>query len=97
MAQLAFIAFLIGYLWYERKSFRREKYQAKKESDELRDNLGNIFAALREEVGEQTGALFQKPNPSAKDREVMESINGAIDLSEELISKEVEDVRKLLM
>ncbi len=95
--QVAFIAFLIGYLWYERKSFRREKYVAKKEADELRDNLGNIFAALREEVGEQVGSIFEKPNPSARDREVMTHINEAIDLSEELISKEAEDVRKLLM
>ena len=63
----------------------------------MRDNLGNIFSALREEVGEQTGALFQKPNPSSQDREVMQNINEAIDLSEELLSKEVEDVRKLLM
>ena len=72
---IAFIAFLIGYLWYERKTFRREKYMAKRESDELRDNLGNIFAALREEVGEQVGAIFQRPNPSPQDREVMENIN----------------------
>ncbi len=94
---VAFIAFLLGYLWYERKMFRREKYVAKREADELRDNMGNIFAALREEVGEQAGMLFQKPNPSAQDREVMENMNEAIDLSEELLSKEVEDVRKLLM
>ncbi len=97
IALVAIIAFLIGYLWYERKTFRREKYVAKKESDELRDNLGNIFAALREEIGEQVGGLFQRPNPSAQDREVMAHINEAIDLSEELISKEAEDVRKLLM
>ncbi len=94
---VALVAFLIGYMWYERKSFRKEKYVTKREADELRDSLGNIFAALREEIGEQTGALFQKPNPSAQDREVMEKINEAIDLSEELISKEAEDVRKLLM
>jgi hypothetical protein len=97
IALIALIAFLIGYLWYERKTFRREKYVAKKEADELRDNLGNIFAALREEIGEQVGGLFQRPNPSAQDREVMAHINEAIDLSEELISKEAEDVRKLLM
>ena len=97
IALVAVIAFLIGYLWYERKTFRREIYVAKKESDELRDNLGNIFAALREEIGEQVGGLFQRPNPSAQDREVMGKINEAIDLSEELISKEAEDVRKLLM
>ncbi len=94
---VALIGFLVGYLLYERSAFRHEKYLAKREADEVRDNLGNIFAALREEVGELTGALFQKPNPSAQDREVMEKINEAIDLSEELLSKEVEDVRKLLM
>lgn len=97
IALIALIAFLIGYSWYEQKMFRREKYVAKRESDELRESLGNIFAALREEIGEQTSALFQKPNPSAQDREVMGHINEAIDLSEELISKEAEDVRKLLM
>ena len=94
---IAIIAFLIGYLFYERNAFRHEKYLTKREADELRDNMGNIFAALREEVGEQTGRLFDKPNPSAQDREVMENINEAVDLSEELLSKEVEDVRKLLM
>ena len=94
---IALIAFMIGYLWYERSAFAHEKYIAKREADELRDNLGNVFAALREEVGEQTGQLFQRPNPSSQDREIMGNINEAIDLSEELLSKEIEDVRKLLM
>jgi hypothetical protein len=94
---IAFIAFLIGYMLYERSAFRHEKYLTKREADELRDNMGNVFAALREEVGEQVGRLFDKPNPSAQDREVMGNINEAVDLSEELLSKEVEDVRKLLM
>jgi rRNA maturation endonuclease Nob1 len=82
---------------YERGAFKREKYVTKREADEVRDNVSNVFAALREEVGEQAGLLFQKPNPSALDREVMMRVNEALDLSEELISKEVEDVRKLLM
>ncbi len=93
---VALIAFLLGFLWYERGAFRHEKYLSKREADEVRDNLGNIFAALREEVGEQVSYLFDKPNPSALDREVVKNINEAIDLSEELLSKEVEDVRKLL-
>jgi hypothetical protein len=93
---VAFIAFLLGYLWYERGAFLHEKYVSKREADEVRDNLGNIFAALREEVGEQVTYLFDKPNPSALNREVLGNINEAIDLSEELLSKEVEDVRKLL-
>ncbi len=93
---LSLIAFLVGYLWYERGAFQHEKYVTKREADEIRDNLGNIFAALREEVGEQVSYLFDKPNPSALNREVLTNINEAIDLSEELLSKEVEDVRKLL-
>ncbi len=93
---VAFIAFLLGYLWYERGAFNHEKYVSKREADEVRDNLGNIFAALREEVGEQVSYLFDKPNPSSLNREVLGNINEAIDLSEELLSKEVEDVRKLL-
>ncbi len=97
IAMVALSAFLLGFLILERRGFRHEKYVAKRESDEVRDIVGNIFAALREEVGEQTGQLFQRPNPSAQDREVMMRINEAIDLSEELIAKEVEDVRKILM
>lgn len=93
---VAIIAFLLGYLWYERSAFGHEKYISKREADEVRDNLGNIFAALREEVGEQVSYLFDKPNPSSLNREVLGNINEAIDLSEELLSKEVEDVRKLL-
>jgi len=94
---IALIAFLIGYMVYERSSFRHEKFVIKREADETRDANANIFAALREEVGEQVGSLFQKPNPSAQDREVMTRINEALDMSEEMIAKEVEDVRKLLM
>lgn len=94
---VAIVAFLIGYLIYERRAFAHEKYLAKREADELRDEMASVIAALREEVGEQVGSLFQKPNPSARDREVMEKINEAVDLSEEILAKEVEDVRKYLM
>lgn len=96
IALISIIAFLAGYLWYERNAFRHEKYLAKREADELRDHVGSIFSAIRDELSEQVGRLFEKPNPSARDRETMKSINEAVDLSEELISKEVEDVRKLL-
>ena len=97
VALVALVGFLLGYMVYERSAFRGEKFIIKRESDEVRDANANIFAALREEVGEQVGILFQKPNPSAQDREVLERINSAVDLSEELIAKEIEDVRKLLM
>jgi hypothetical protein len=96
IALIALIAFLTGYIVYERRAFAHEKFLTKREADELRDHLATVFAAMREEAGEQMARIFQLPNPSAMDREVLENVNEAIDLSEELLAKEVEDVRKLL-
>jgi hypothetical protein len=69
----------------------------KREADEVRDRIASVFSALREEIDEQVARLYQRPNPSAEDREVTRRIHEAMDLSEELLAKEAEDVRKLLM
>ncbi len=87
----------IGIIWHERSTYRKEKFDTKKEADEVRDRIASVFAALREEVDEQTNRLFQKPNPSSEDREVVRRIHEAMDLSEEILAKEAEDVRKMLM
>jgi hypothetical protein len=92
----AAIGGLIGIIWYERNAFRQEKFQTKREADEVRDRIASVFAALREEVDEQLARLYQKPNPSAEYREVTRRIHEATDLSEELLAKEAEDVRKML-
>lgn len=93
----ACIGGLIGIIWRERSSFRSEKFATKREADEVRDRISSVFAALREEIDEQSNRLFQKPNPSAEDREVLRRIHEAMDLSEEILAKEAEDVRKMLM
>lgn len=95
-ALFACIGGLIGIIWYERNAFRQEKFLTKREADEVRDRIASVFSALREEVDEQLSRLYQKPNPSAEDREVTRRIHEATDLSEELLAKEAEDVRKLL-
>ncbi|HXK38068.1 MAG TPA: cohesin domain-containing protein [Candidatus Paceibacterota bacterium] len=95
-ALFACIGGLIGIIWYERNAFRQEKFMTKREADEVRDRIASVFSALREEVDEQLARLYQKPNPSAEDREVTRRIHEATDLSEELLAKEAEDVRKLL-
>lgn len=92
----AAIGGLIGIIWYERNAFKQEKFLTKREADEVRDRIASVFAALREEVDEQLTRLYQKPNPSAEDREVTRRIHEATDLSEELLAKEAEDVRKML-
>lgn len=93
----ASIGGLTGMIWHERNSFRHDKFMTKREADEVRDRIASVFSALREEIDEQVARLYQKPNPSAEDREVTRRIHEAMDLSEELLAKEAEDVRKLLM
>ncbi|MFA6494469.1 MAG: hypothetical protein WCT49_05440 [Candidatus Paceibacterota bacterium] len=93
---LALCVFLAGLLYSERRKFVREKEELKTESDEAGDKLGKIFTALRDEAEEQIHALSGKPNLSDSEREILERLKEALDLSEELLEKEVEDVRKLL-
>ncbi len=90
------LAFMIGYMIYERRVASRDKWKAKREADEIRERLETIFSVLRQELDEQLSVLAQKPNPSPTDREVQERLREALDISEELIDKEIEDVRKLL-
>jgi hypothetical protein len=92
----AALAFTIGYMIYDRRVSARDKWKAKREADEVRERLETIFSVLRQELDEQLSILAQKPNPSPTDREVQERLREALDISEELIDKEVEDVRKLL-
>jgi hypothetical protein len=93
----ACIGIMIGIIWNERNTYRKDKFATKKEADEVRDRIASVFSALREETDEQINRLFQKPNPSSEDREVTRRIHEAMDLSEEILAKEAEDVRKMLM
>jgi thymidylate kinase len=83
-------------MYSERRKFAREKEELKTESDEVGEKLGKIFTALRDEAEEQIRILSGKPNLSDSEREILERLKEALDLSEELLEKEVEDVRKLL-
>jgi hypothetical protein len=93
---LALAVFLAGMMYSERRKFAREKEELKTESDEVGEKLGKIFTALRDEAEEQIRILSGKPNLSDSEREILERLKEALDLSEELLEKEVEDVRKLL-
>lgn len=88
---------LFGMIWHERNTYHKDKFATKREADEVRDRIASVFSALREETDEQINRLFQKPNPSSEDREVTRRIHEAMDLSEEILAKEAEDVRKMLM
>ena len=85
---------LLGYIFYQKKEFREEKTRIKTETDEVKDKLRKIFIALREEVDELIELADKKPGLSDTERRVKEKLQESLDISEEFISKEVEDVEK---
>jgi len=89
-------AFMFAYLIYERRRMRRERQYIKNEATEAWDRIGAIFPILREDVQEQVRAMIERQNLTESDRSALEEIGEAIDISEELIEKEVDDIRKLL-
>lgn len=93
---MAALAIVITMLIQERRRFHEEKDHIKRETAEVGDRLINIFGVLRDEIEEKVVELSHKPNMTDAERTILEGLKDALDISEELIDKEVEDVRKLL-
>jgi hypothetical protein len=93
---MAALATVITMLVKERRKYHEEKDQIKRETMEIGDRLINIFGVLRDEIEEKVLDLSHKPNMTDNERNILEGLKDALDISEELIDKEVEDVRKLL-
>lgn len=88
------IIILILYIIYQRNKYLIEKRRIKTETEEMKSKLGKIFAALREEVDELIELADQRPGLSESERRVKEKLQESLDISEEFITKEVEDVEK---
>jgi hypothetical protein len=93
---MAALAVAITMLIQERRRFHEEKDHIKRETAEAGDKLINIFGVLRDEIEEKVLELSHKPNMTDNERNILEGLKDALDISEELIDKEIEDVRKLL-
>ncbi|MBP9760107.1 MAG: hypothetical protein KBD24_01935 [Candidatus Pacebacteria bacterium] len=93
---MAALAVVVTMLLQERRRHTEEKDRLKREAAEAGDKLINIFGVLRDEIEEKVLELSHKPNMTDNERNILEALKDALDISEELIDKEIEDVRKLL-
>jgi len=91
-----FVAILLAFIFFERRKFDNEKEIIKREANEVREKMAGVFAVLRDEIEEQVIALATKPNMTESERQILEKMKEALEISEELLDKEVEDVRKLV-
>jgi len=91
---LAIIMILTFYILYQRNKFRTEKMRIKSETEEMKQKLSKIFAALREEVDELIELADKKPGLSESEQRIKEKLEESLDISEEFIGKEVDDIEK---
>jgi hypothetical protein len=91
---LIIIILLILYIVYLKNTFNEEKIRIKRETEEVKNKLSKIFAALRDEVDELIQLADKKPGLSESERRVKEKLQESLDISEEFIAKEVDDVEK---
>lgn len=90
------IIVLVLYVIYLRKTFAEEKKRILLETLEAKKKVNEIFVALQEEVDELIVYADKKPGLSESEKRVKEKIKEALDISEEFLTKEVEDIEKEL-
>ena len=84
------------YRVYEKRQNARREEKLSKETREIQDQMEKIFSALRDEIYDQINLITKRPRLSKKEREAVEGLNNALEVSETLISKEINDVKKIL-
>lgn len=87
---------MFGYLIYERQRYAHALTTLRQETDEIETQMFRVFSALREEISDQIDAINKKTRLTKKEKEAVDGLNKALSVSEQLLNKEVKDVKKLL-
>lgn len=87
---------LVGYIIYMRRLQEEKEQKLRKETREIQDQMEKIFSALRDEIYDQINAITKRQRLSKKEKEAVEGLNQALEVSETLIEKEIGDVSKIL-
>lgn len=84
------------FYYYERKRLSRREAKLRQETKEINDQMEKIFSALRDEIHDQINTITKRPRLSKKEKEAVEGLHQALEVSETLIEKEINDVKKIL-
>lgn len=88
---VAGIIIIIAYALY-RISFWRKRVRT--EISEAEDAVDSSFRQLREKIEKNVEMLDNKPGLSQEEKEIRDKLQEALNNSEEIIKKEISDIRK---
>jgi hypothetical protein len=90
------VAGLLAYILYIRTQFAKKESRLRKETKEIQDQMEKIFSALRDEIYDQINLITKKPRLSRQEKQAVDNLSSALEVSETLIEKEITDVQKIL-
>jgi len=90
------VVLLIGYIWYSQKVLRQKEEKLRKETREIQDQMEKIFSALRDEIYDQINMITKRKRLSQSEKDAVEGLTQALEVSETLIEKEINDVKSIL-
>lgn len=93
---ITIIGFLVGYLWYNHKRLKEREEKLRRETKEIQDQMEKIFSALRDEIYDQILSITARKRLTPKEKEAIEGLTQALEVSETLIEKEINDVKAIL-
>lgn len=90
------IVLLVIYIWYEKKQIKIKEEKLRRETREVQDQMEKIFSALRDEIYDQINMITKRKRLSKSEKDAVEGLNQALEVSETLIEKEINDVKAIL-
>ena len=75
---------------------KEKEEKLRRETREIQDQMEKIFSALRDEIYDQINHITKRKRMSAKEKEAVESLTQALEVSDTLIEKEISDVKSIL-
>jgi len=84
------------YMRYSWKQGRSREEKLFHETIEIQSQMEKIFTALRDEIYDQINIISKRKRPNKKEREAIDELNQALEVSETLIGKEINDVKSIL-
>lgn len=94
LALLLIVAAQYMHIRYETARSARAEARLQREITELQTQSEKIFTALRNEIYDQIKQITKRKRLSKGEREAVEGLNQALEVSETLLEKEITDVKK---
>ena len=93
---ISIVLFQLVYILHKQKQIKLKEEKLRRENLEVQSQMEKIFSALRDEIYDQIGMINKRKRLSKNEKEAVKGLNQALEISETLIEREINDVNAIL-